>query len=193
MLKSIKTDSINGTLLKMSVVFFERNRGPLLNIINIKINVSHLDRVKQKSSERKILWAYSLSLFVCWLGEYFFLATNWRQHDLSASRTHQRTGFLFQARPLLHRRRASLLSFFLLPPRRLLPGCCRAFFSFSFARSRGLGRRTHPKIGAEQDKGSLLQFWPGEGGDVQGAALVAAASVRCRINSRLRQHQPARW
>lgn len=62
-----------------------------------------------------------------------------------------------------------------------------------FARSRGLGRRTHPKIGAEEDKGSLLQFWPGEGGDVQGAALVAAASVHCRSNNRLRQHQPARW
>jgi len=81
----------------------------------------------------------------------------------------------------------------LLPPPISETSSLLAAEPFFFARSRGLGRRTHPKIGAEQDKGSLLQFWPGEGGDVQGATLVAAASVRCRINNRLRQHQPARW
>jgi hypothetical protein len=80
-------------------------------------------------------------------------------------------------------------------PGDFFPGCCTAFF---FARWRGVWGGEHERIQRPERSrvralSCRLQPWTVEGEDAQGAALVAAAFVRCRINNRLRQDRPARW
>jgi hypothetical protein len=95
---------------------------------------------------------------------------------------------------VLHRR-PSLLSLFLPPSRRLLPWLLH---SLLFLRGGEVWGGEHERIQRPERSrvralSCRLQPWTVEGEDAQGAALVAAAFVRCRINNRLRQDRPARW